>query len=190
MTTNPYRALSTESLIAAREVNAWDLADITENPDGWAFPDESRAFVEEQLRLADAELERRNKLRSNHAAPSWPDPRAELDDLKRAADLVPFIESIAGVRFERRGKRVWARCPLPGHGTTDVSPSFTVEPERQLFHCFGCAAGGDVFSFVMAMRDVSFSDAVDIVARQVGIERPRRQVKPASRIVRSAVRIG
>lgn len=167
---NPYRHMDTRSLLAAIELTRWDLADIDVCPETWWFPVESRTFIQSQLADAEAERARRERLRHHPLAPDWPDQRAELDHLKQALPLETLVERLAGVQFSRAGRRVWTSCPLPGH-TADVSPSFCIQPEKGLFMCFGCGRGGDAFTFVQLLRDVSFKEAIDIVAAEAGIER-------------------
>lgn len=90
----------------------------------------------------------------------------------RILQAVP-IENYIGryVSLTRHGKYFKGLCPFHSEKT----PSFTVTPEKGLYHCFGCGKGGDIFSFVMEMDGVSFADAVDILARYAGIEKPGKQ---------------
>jgi hypothetical protein len=174
---NPYRTFDTRSLLSARELLSWDVSDIDENPETWQYPDSSREFLVYQISLADSEIDRRKRLRRHPLSPSWPEPRVELADIKEAVDLEQFIERTAGVSFDHRGKRVWSACPLPGH-MGDVTPSFCVTPEKQLWCCFGCHRGGDVFTFVEHWRDVSFHEAVGIVSDEIGLPRNKRTRLP------------
>ena len=70
------------------------------------------------------------------------------------------------VRLENRGGRYWGLCPFHHEKT----PSFTVDPDKKFYHCFGCGEGGSVITFVMNMDKVSFPEAVEIIARKSGIE--------------------
>lgn len=89
------------------------------------------------------------------------------DRVKDAADLADFINregvSLAGGPVEYKGL-----CPFHQEKT----PSFTVNVEKRLFHCFGCAASGDVFEFVMRKKGLDFMGALKLVANSVGISLP------------------
>jgi len=167
---NPYRHLDTRSLEAAQEVHRWDLADVVATPETWDDPDSSREFIAWHLSMADQEIERRRRLRHHPLAPIWPDGRAELTAIKQAIDLETLVERLANVRLTRRGQRVWATCPLPGHDD-DGSASFAIQPDRQLFYCFGCCVGGDAFTFAGVFAGLPLKDAIDLVAREAGVER-------------------
>jgi KaiC/GvpD/RAD55 family RecA-like ATPase len=79
--------------------------------------------------------------------------------LKSAATALPIYA--AETQLKRQGKEIIGKCPLPGH--KDDSPSFTLTEKNGalLFHCFGCAVGGDVIKFVQVMNNCSFGEAVD-----------------------------
>jgi DNA primase len=83
----------------------------------------------------------------------------------RAAEIIGTI-----VDLKRHGKNLLGRCPFHN----DVHPSFSVSPEKGLFHCFGCGAGGDVFAFLMRLQGLSFPEAVTEAARMLGIPPPPR----------------
>lgn len=93
---------------------------------------------------------------------------APSDDLKadvlRATDIVDLISS--HVPLKRSGKRFTALCPFHKEKT----PSFSVSPELQIFKCFGCGVGGDVFSFVMKRESVDFPDALRMLADRAGLD--------------------
>jgi len=90
------------------------------------------------------------------------------DDLLRriqsVSDIVDVVSQYLPLR--KAGKSFKALCPFHQEKT----PSFIVNPELQIFKCFGCGKGGDVFSFIMAYERVSFPEAVRIVAEKYGIE--------------------
>lgn len=71
--------------------------------------------------------------------------------------------------------------PLPFHG--EKTASFSVDPERQMYYCFGCKAGGSVIQFVMDMEHVEFVDAVKHLAEQVHMELPPGDVFPGLRAI-------
>ena len=88
------------------------------------------------------------------------------DKLMQIKDAAP-IEEVVGqvVKLVQRGKNLVGLCPFH----PDTAPSFTVSPDRGIFHCFGCAAGGNVFSFVMQYHKLSFPEAVQELARRYNI---------------------
>src|SRR5262250_455654 len=87
--------------------------------------------------------------------------------VKNQADIVRVIGEY--VRLKKSGQNFTGLCPFHGEKT----PSFAVHPVKQIFHCFGCGKGGDVFSFVMEMEKCPFPEAVKIVAEKCGIPVPR-----------------
>jgi DNA primase len=70
------------------------------------------------------------------------------------------------VRLEKKGGRYWGLCPFHNEKT----PSFTVDPDRKMYHCFGCGQGGGIINFVMEMDKLTFPEAVEALARRFGIE--------------------
>ncbi|MFQ6065888.1 MAG: DNA primase [bacterium] len=86
-----------------------------------------------------------------------------IDRICERADIVEVISHYLPLR--RAGKNHKALCPFHQEKT----PSFMVSPEKQLFHCFGCGAGGNVFSFVMKWEKISFPEAVKMIGEKVGI---------------------
>ncbi|MFD0740312.1 DNA primase [Lysobacter koreensis] len=94
-------------------------------------------------------------------------PDAFIDDLLARADIVELIG--ARVPLKRQGKEYSARCPFHD----ERSPSFTVSPTKQFYHCFGCGAHGTALSFLMNYERLEFLDAVEELAKQVGVEVPR-----------------
>jgi DNA primase len=89
------------------------------------------------------------------------------DRVKQQADIVRVVGEY--VRLKKSGQNFTGLCPFHGEKT----PSFAVHPVKQIFHCFGCGKGGDVFSFVMEMEKCPFPEAVRIVAEKCGIAPPR-----------------
>ena len=92
-------------------------------------------------------------------------PDAFIDDLLARTDIVEVIN--ARVPLKRQGKEYSARCPFHD----ERSPSFTVSPTKQFYHCFGCGAHGTAISFLMQYDRLEFLDAVDELARQAGMSR-------------------
>ena len=94
-------------------------------------------------------------------------PDAFIDDLLARSDIVELIG--ARVPLKKQGKEYSARCPFHD----ERSPSFTVSPTKQFYHCFGCGAHGTALSFLMQYDRMEFLDAVEELARRVGVEVPR-----------------
>lgn len=89
------------------------------------------------------------------------------DDIRRvreATDLVELVQET--VVLKQSGREFWGRCPFHDEKT----PSFKVDPRSQLYHCFGCNAGGDSFGFVMRSQNMEFLDAVRYLASRANIE--------------------
>ncbi len=98
------------------------------------------------------------------------------DRVKQQADIVRVIGEY--VSLKKRGQNFTGLCPFH----SEKSPSFAVHPVKQIYHCFGCGAGGDVFKFVMEMEKCDFMDAVRTVAEKCGIALPRaRESSPEER---------
>ena len=106
-------------------------------------------------------------------------PDAFIDDLLARTDIVEVIN--ARVPLKRQGKEYAARCPFHD----ERSASFTVSPNKQFYHCFGCGAHGSAISFLMQYDRLEFLDAVEELARRVGAEVPRdtaqRNANPETR---------
>jgi len=92
---------------------------------------------------------------------------SSADRVKQQADIVRVVGEY--VRLKKSGQNFTGLCPFHGEKT----PSFAVHPVKQIYHCFGCGKGGDVFNFVMEMEKCSFPEAVRIVAEKCGIAIPR-----------------
>jgi DNA primase len=86
-----------------------------------------------------------------------------IDDVRRAVDIVDVVGETVALR--RRGRKLWGLCPFHGEKT----PSFTVDPDQQLFYCFGCHKGGNVFTYVMERDRRSFPEAVESLAERAGM---------------------
>jgi len=90
--------------------------------------------------------------------------------VKQQADIVKIVESY--IRLRKAGAQNYSGlCPFH----KEKSPSFSVHAVRQFYHCFGCQASGDVFSFVGKIENVGFPEAVRIVAQKCGIPLPKRE---------------
>jgi DNA primase len=92
-----------------------------------------------------------------------------VEQIKQVASLVEIASQYTSLK--KRGNRFVGLCPFHSEKT----PSFTVDDERQLYHCFGCGAGGDLFTFVMEKEGLSFSEAVRYLAEKYNIEIPKQK---------------
>jgi DNA primase len=91
------------------------------------------------------------------------------DRVKQQADIVRVIGEY--VRLKKSGQNFTGLCPFHA----EKSPSFAVHPTKQIYHCFGCGVGGDVFKFVMEMEKCAFPEAIRVVAEKCGIAVPRQK---------------
>lgn len=103
--------------------------------------------------------------------------REELKNkIREAADIVQVIGEC--VELKKAGTRFTARCPFHAEKT----PSFSVNPQGQFFHCFGCGESGDVFSFLMKYNHITFPEALKDLARRYNIDLPERKMSEQDRI--------
>ena len=91
-----------------------------------------------------------------------------IDQVRQAADIVDIASQYTTLR--RRGRKHVGLCPF--HSEKD--PSFTVDSEKQLFHCFGCGVGGDVFTLVMEKENLTFPEALNHLAERFHIPLPQK----------------
>ena len=94
-------------------------------------------------------------------------PQAWLDELRDRADIVQVVSRY--VQLNPKGGRYWGLCPFHGEKT----PSFSVNPQRQMYYCFGCGAGGNVYNFIMEYENYSFGEALSHLAGRAGVELPK-----------------
>src|ERR1700731_3869439 len=102
--------------------------------------------------------------------------------VKQQADIVRVVGEY--VRLKKAGKDFSGLCPFHQEKT----PSFTVSPIKQIFYCFGCGKGGDIFNFVMEMERCEFPDALRIVAEKCGISIPKPKPSSPAERTQSSVR--
>jgi len=104
------------------------------------------------------------------------EPGSFSDRVKQQADIVRVVGEY--VRLKKSGQNFTGLCPFHSEKT----PSFAVHPVKQIYHCFGCGVGGDVFKFVMEMEKITFPESVRAVAEKCGIAIPRaRERTPEER---------
>lgn len=95
-----------------------------------------------------------------------------LDEIRSRSDIVAVIGEY--VELKKRGANFLGLCPFHQEKT----PSFTVSPDKQMFYCFGCQTGGNVFSFLMKREGLSFTEAVELLANRAGIALPETGYRP------------
>ncbi|MDD3401616.1 MAG: DNA primase [Eubacteriales bacterium] len=93
-------------------------------------------------------------------------PSSWVDELLAKNEIVSVISSY--IELKPKGRKLWGLCPLHGEKTA----SFSVSPDKQMFYCFGCHAGGTVIQFVMDMERLPYIEAVQFLAARVGMEMP------------------
>jgi DNA primase len=100
------------------------------------------------------------------------------DKVREVAERLSIVEVVSEyVQLRRAGANYTGLCPFHAEKT----PSFNVNPAREIFHCFGCGAGGNAFSFIMRIEGLSFPEAVKLMARKTGIEIEERQLSQAEK---------
>jgi DNA primase len=93
-------------------------------------------------------------------------PQTFIDDLRRQADIVRVVGDY--VTLKKKGANWMACCPFHQEKT----PSFSVNPSKNIFYCFGCGKGGSVFNFVMELEGLSFPESIRVVAEKAGVPLP------------------
>ena len=100
------------------------------------------------------------------------------DKVREVAERLSIVEVVSEyVPLRRAGANYTGLCPFHAEKT----PSFNVNPAREIFHCFGCGAGGNAFSFIMKIEGLSFPEAVKLMARRTGVEIEERQLSPTEK---------
>ena len=102
-------------------------------------------------------------------------PEDKISEIKNAVDIVEIISD--SVILKKTGRNFVGLCPFHSEKT----PSFTVSPEKQIYHCFGCGSGGNVFSFLMNQEGMSFPEAARALAKRYGINIPTQTLTPEQR---------
>ena len=99
-------------------------------------------------------------------------PEHLIEEVRQRADIVEIISE--HVVLKRTGKNYQGLCPFHSEKT----PSFNVNPDRQMFYCFGCHTGGNVFSFLMNKESLTFVESLKLLAQRVGLELPEKERSP------------
>ena len=90
-----------------------------------------------------------------------------IDEVRSRNDIVDVVSSY--VKIQKKGANYMGLCPFHA----EKSPSFSVSPGKQLFHCFGCGVGGDVITFIRQYENYSFNEALALLAKRANIELPQ-----------------
>ena len=93
-----------------------------------------------------------------------------IDEVREKNDIVDVISSY--VSLKKRGSNYVGLCPFHNEKTG----SFSVSPNKQMYYCFGCGAGGNVFTFLMQYENFSFPEAMEALAERAGIELPKQEM--------------
>jgi DNA primase len=105
-------------------------------------------------------------------------PRLSQEDIERTREATDIVELLSQyLPLKRAGKNFVALCPFH----SEKKPSFNVSPDRQIYHCFGCGAGGNVYTFFMEMEKVTFPEAVKMLAKKAGIKLTEEDSAPGPR---------
>lgn len=92
-----------------------------------------------------------------------------VEEVRARNDIVEVVSGY--VRLQKKGSRYWGLCPFHN----EKSPSFSVNGDMQVYHCFGCGAGGNVYTFVMNYENYSFPEAVRMLAQRAGVQLPEAE---------------
>ena len=98
-----------------------------------------------------------------------------IEEIRLKNDIVDVISGY--VRLRKQGSRYFGLCPFH----SEKSPSFSVTPDRQMYYCFGCHAGGTVFNFLMEYENYTFPEAVKHLADRCGVDLPEAEYSEEAR---------
>lgn len=99
----------------------------------------------------------------------------KITEIKNRADILDIISE--SVLLKKAGRNYIGLCPFHSEKT----PSFTVSPDKQIYYCFGCGEGGNIFSFLMKLEGLTFPESARLLARRYGIDIPSRSLTPAQK---------
>jgi DNA primase len=102
-------------------------------------------------------------------------PQDIIEQVRQASDIVEIIGEF--VRLKKRGRNYQALCPFHN----EKAPSFSVSPDKQMYYCFGCNKGGNVITFLMEHENMTFVDAVRMLAARAGITIPEKRTDDTSK---------
>ena len=92
-----------------------------------------------------------------------------IEEVRQSNDVVDIISQY--VHLTRKGRNYFGLCPFHN----EKSPSFSVSPDRQIFHCFGCGVGGNVYTFLMKIEGITFKESLEQLAERANIQLPTLQ---------------
>ena len=92
-----------------------------------------------------------------------------IEEIRMKNDIVDVISGY--VKLQRKGSSYFGLCPFHN----EKSPSFSVSPGKQMYYCFGCGAGGNVYTFIMEYENYTFVEAVKMLAERAGVELPEME---------------
>ena len=92
-----------------------------------------------------------------------------IDEVIRSNDIVEVISQY--IHLKRSGRNYFGICPFHN----EKSPSLSVSPEKQIFHCFGCGVGGNVITFVRKIEDIGYRESIQLLAEKANITLPTIQ---------------
>ena len=96
-------------------------------------------------------------------------PDEIVEEVRMKNDIVDVISGY--VKIQKKGSSYFGLCPFHN----EKSPSFSVSPSRQMYYCFGCGAGGNVFTFIMEYENYSFPEAIKLLAEKAGVNLPEAE---------------
>ena len=102
-------------------------------------------------------------------------PDELVEEVRMKSDIVDVIQGY--VKIQKKGSSYFGLCPFHN----EKSPSFSVSPSKQMYYCFGCGAGGNVFTFVMEYENYSFPEAVRFLAKRAGVNLPEAEYNEEAR---------
>ena len=92
-----------------------------------------------------------------------------VEEVRMKNDIVDVISGY--VKLQKKGSSYFGLCPFH----SEKSPSFSVSRDKQMYYCFGCGAGGNVFTFIMEYENYSFVEALKMLAERAGVELPEAE---------------
>ena len=98
-----------------------------------------------------------------------------IEEVRARNNIVDVVSEY--VRLQRKGSSYFGLCPFHN----EKSPSFSVSPSKQMFYCFGCGVGGNVYTFLMEYENATFPEAVEKLAARAGMELPRQEYSREAR---------
>ena len=93
-------------------------------------------------------------------------PEGAVEEVRMRSDIVDVISGY--VKLQKKGSNYFGLCPFHN----EKSPSFSVSPQKQMYYCFGCGAGGNAITFVMEYESLPFPEALKLLADRAGVNLP------------------